>query len=327
MKVCIYGLGAIGGHIAARLSQGGADVSVIARAATADVIRQNGLLVKTLDGDIHAKVTVASDPRDLGAQDFVIVTVKAPSLPDVAAGIAPLLGPQTSVVFAMNGMPWWYFHRTSGPMAERRMPLIDPDDAIWNAVGPARAIGAIVNTACVVVEPGIIQVTNRTNRLILGEPDGNTSTRVETLASAMRTGGFNVDVTPRIRDEVWDKLVGNLCGGPLAVLALSKAKDVYNDPVCDAAIRRLIDEVTAIATALGCDVRSTPQSRLQAGRNLDHKPSMVQDLERGRAMEIDSMISVPLDLARELAVPTPTLDLMAALIKLRARAAGLYHGA
>lgn len=324
MKVCIYGLGAIGGHVAARLAQGGADVSAMVRPANAAAMKQHGLTVRTLDGDIRAPIRVASDAQELGEQDFVIVTVKAPALPAVAAGIAPLLGPNTAVAFAMNGMPWWYFHRAGGPLSDRRLPLIDPDDGLWNAVGPARVIGAIVNTASVVTEPGVIQVTNRSNRLILGEPDGSISRRVETLADALRAGGFSVDVTPRIRDEVWDKLVGNLCGGPLAVLALSKARDVYNDPACDAAIRRVIGEVTAIANALGCEIRSTPDSRLQGGRNLDHKPSMVQDLELNRAMEIDSMISVPLELARELNVATPTLDLLAALVKLRARAAGLY---
>src|SRR5262245_9882629 len=326
MKICVYGAGAVGGHVAARLARGGADVSIIARAATADAIRKRGLHIKTPEGDIHAQVTVPADARELGPQDTVIVTVKAPSLPEAVAGIVPLLGPRTAVVFAMNGLPWWFFHRAGGPLDGRRLPLVDPADVVWQAIGPERVIGAVVNTACVVLEPGVIQVTNRANRFVLGELDGSASSRLEALAQAMRAGGFNVEVTPHIRDDVWEKLIGNVCGAPFMVLTQMKATDVYNDPVCEGAIRAIMAETSALGTALGCNVRLDPERLVAGGKALHHKSSMAQDLELGRAMEIDSFFAAPLALARELGITTPTLDLFAALVKLRARAAGLYRG-
>jgi 2-dehydropantoate 2-reductase len=319
MKICVYGAGAVGGHVAARLARGGADVSIIARAATAETVRKRGLHIKTLEGGIHAQVAVPADARELGPQDVVIVTVKAPSLPAAAAGIVPLLGPRTAVVFAMNGLPWWFFHRAGGPLDGRRLPLIDPDDVIWQTVGPERVIGAVVNTACVVLEPGVIQVTNRANRFVLGEPGGSASPRVDALAQTMRAGGF-------IRDDVWEKLIGNVCGAPFMVLTHMKATDVYNDPACEAAIRSIMAETSALGAALGCNVRLDPERLVASGKALHHKSSMAQDLELGRAMEIDSFFTAPLALARELGVATPTLDLFAALVKLRARSAGLYRG-
>jgi 2-dehydropantoate 2-reductase len=325
MKICVYGAGAVGGHVAARLARGGADVSVIARAATGDAIRKSGLHIKTLEGDIHARVAAPADARELGPQDVVIVTVKGPSLPEAAGGIAPLLGAQTAVVFAMNGLPWWFFHRAGGPMDGRRLPLVDPGDVVWRTVGPERVIGAVVNTACVVLEPGVIQVTNRANRFVLGEPDGSASPRLEALAQVMRAGGFNVEITPHIRNDVWEKLIGNVCGAPFMVLTQMKATDVYHDPACEAAIRSIMAEASALGTALGCNVRLDPERLIAGGKALHHKSSMAQDLELGRAMEIDSFFTAPLALARELGVATPTLDLFAALVKLRARAAGLYR--
>jgi 2-dehydropantoate 2-reductase len=326
MKICIYGAGAIGGHVAARLAKGGAQVSLVARNDTVQAVRTRGLTARTPDGDINVSVTASGDARDLGAQDYVIVTVKAPALPSVATDIAPLLGPKTAVMFAMNGLPWWYFHKHGGPMDGRRLPLIDPNDAIWNTVGPGRAIGAVVNTACTVVEPGLIQVSSPVNRFALGEPNGELSERVELLAAAMRAGDFVVDVTTDIRDEVFEKLIGNLCGVPLATLTLAKAKDVYADQTCVDAVRRIYGEMSALATALGRRVNLDIETLIEKGRNLNHKASMAQDLEHGRAMEIDAMFTAPLTLARELKIATPTLDLFAALVRLRAQGAGLYTG-
>jgi 2-dehydropantoate 2-reductase len=326
MKICVFGAGAVGGHVAARLAQGGADISVVARQGTVDVVRERGLAVKTPDGDIRAQVAAATDARALGPQDAVIVTVKAPSLPEVAATITPLLGPRTPVVFAMNGIPWWYFHANGAVTEPRRIPLIDPDDVLWRAVGPERAIGAVVNSACTVLEPGVIRVAGRVNRLVLGEPDGSLSERLDALAQAMRAGGLAIETTQRIRDDIWEKLIVNLCNVPLTVLTQVTAKEVYSDPTCVATVRRVMAEAAAVATALGCDVRPDPERQIASGKAFDHKPSMAQDLELGRAMEIDSILTVPLQLARELKVATPTLDLLAALTKLRARAAGLYRG-
>jgi 2-dehydropantoate 2-reductase len=310
MKICVFGTGAVGGHVAVRLAKGGAEVSVVARPAVVNAIRARGLLAKTTEGDVQASVTATSDTRDLGPHDFVFVTAKAPSLPSVAAEVAPL--------------PWWYFYKHGGPMDGRRLAQVDPGDAVWTAVGPERVIGAVVNTACTVVEPGVIRVASPINRFALGEPDGEISDRVEALAATMRAGGFTIDVTPRIREEILDKLIGNLCGVPIATLTLSRAKDVYAEPACVDAVRRTFAEVAAIAAALGYTTKLDIEDQIRKGSNLDHKPSMAQDLELGRPMEIDAMFTAPLALARELGVPTPTLNLLAALTTLRARTAGLY---
>ncbi len=264
-------------------------------------------------------------PGSSGPQDVVVVTVKAPALPEVANGLPPLLAAHTAVVFAMNGIPWWYF-QGAGAMAQRRLPLIDPDDALWNAVDARRVIGAVVNTACEVLEPGVVRVTNRTNRLVLGEPDGTVSERVGELAGVLRAGGMTIDISRDIRSEVWDKLIVNLCGVPMMVLTQMRACDVYSDPACAQAASQVGAEATAIARALGCTVGFDADRWIAQGRALKHKASMARDLELGRPMEIDAMLTVPLDLARELGVATPTLDLLAALTKLRARAAGLHGG-
>jgi len=326
MKVCIYGAGAVGGHVAARLARGGADVSLVARPASCDAIGSNGLQVMTPDGDLAARVAVASNPQELGPQDIVIVTVKAPALPAVAAGLAPLLAGHTAVAFAMNGIPWWYFQGTDGATADRRLPLVDPGDAMWNAVEARRLIGMVVNTACEVVEPGVIRVTNRTNRLVLGEPDGTVSERIEGLAGVLRAGGMTIDVTRDIRSEIWEKLISNLCGMPMMVLTQMQACDVYRDPACAQAAHRISAEVAMIARALGRSVSFNADRQIEQGRSFRHKASMARDLELGRPMEIDSMLTVPLELAREFKVATPTLDLLAALTVLRSRAAGLYGG-
>jgi 2-dehydropantoate 2-reductase len=195
---------------------------------------------------------------------------------------------------------------------------------MWNAVGPGRAIGAVVNTACTVVEPGVIRVSSPVNRFALGEPGGDCSDRLEALAGAMRAGGFTVDVTADIRGEVIEKLIGNLCSVPLVTLTLAKSKDVYAESACIDAITRIYAEARAFAVALGRRVKLDIETVIKNGRNLNHKASMAQDLELGRAMEIDAMLTVPLMLARELGVATPTLDLVAALVRLRAQSAGLY---
>ena len=324
MKVCIYGAGAIGGHVAARLASAGTETSVIVRGAALDAIRARGITARTLDGEIHGKVAAASDARELGPQDAVIVSVKAPALASVAAGIAPLLGPKTAVAFAMNGIPWWYFHAHGGAMDGRRLPPVDPGDAIWTTVGPQRALGMVVNTACSVVEPGVIRVTSPVNRFAIGEPDGSLSPRLQALAEAMRAGGFKMDVTPDIRREILQKLVGNMCGLAMSALTLGKGKEFYNDPECERAIRAMMREGLALAAALGRPVIFDIDQHVAWGKRMEHKASMAQDLELGRPVEIDAIFTVPLMLARELAVPTPTLDLFAALVRLRAKNAGLY---
>lgn len=326
MKVCVYGAGAIGGHVAGRLAKGGAEVSVVARGAQLAAIQANGLRVRAPDGDIHAQVKASADPAALGRQDVVIVTVKAPALPAVAAGIGPLLGQDTPVVFAMNGIPWWYFHAAGGAHDGMRLDKLDPCGAVWQAVGPERAIGGVLYSACTVTAPGEIEVENLRSRIVLGEPDGRRSARAEALAEVLRAGGLVMEVSERIRDAVWAKLLLNLGSGPLAVLTGCAPEGFYAEDACRDATRRILAEGAAIAAALGCTVSPDVEGQIRNASKSSHKPSILQDLELGRPMEIEAIYAAPLELARLHGVPTPTLDLLVAMTRARARAAGLYSG-
>ncbi len=324
MKICIYGAGAIGGHLAIRLHRAGAEVSRIARGAHLAAIQADGLTVHAVDGVHHAKVPASADPAELGRQDAVFVTVKAPALPAIAASIGRLLGPETPVAFVMNGIPWWYFDHLAGPHQGKSLPRIDPDDALRRALGPGRAIGGVVYSASAVTSPGVIEVEQPKSRVILGEPDGTLSDRVLQLSGLISKGGISGEATPAIRTEIWNKLISNLAGGTLAVLTGSAPKGIYVEPAAEQAALRMMHEAVAIAQALGADPTTNHAQRISNHRSMDHKPSILQDLELGRPMEIDGMFDAPLALAHLAGVEVPTLELLVALCKLRARSAGLY---
>lgn len=324
-KICVFGAGAVGGHIAGRLGKAGMDVSLVARGAHLAAIRKQGLTVETPEGVLHSHPEASDDPADLGAQDVVIVAVKAPALPQVASQMAPLLGPDTPVVFVMNGIPWWYFHGVEGALADTRLERIDPNGAIWRAIGPERAVGAVAHTACTVPSPGVIRVGNPRNRIVMGRPDGATTPQLEALAEAMRQGGLSVDVTPRIRDAIWEKLLMNLVGGSLAILTGSPMGEALANPAILAAAEAMAREGAAIASALDCDAGDPAEglSRLKVSK---HKQSILQDLIARRNMEVDALLAAPLELARMAGVPTPAADLIVSLAVQQARAAGLYQG-
>jgi 2-dehydropantoate 2-reductase len=326
MKICIYGAGAIGGHLAARLHRAGAEVSVVARGAHLAAIQARGLTVHAIDGEHHAKVRASAEPGELGRQDAVFVTVKAPALPAVAASIGPLLGADTPVAFVMNGIPWWYFDHLAGPHEGKSLPRIDPGDGLRRALGPGRAIGGVVYSASAVTSPGVVEVEQPKSRFILGEPDGTVSDRVVTLAGLITKGGISGEASPDIRTEIWNKLIGNLAGGTLAVLSGSAPRTVYTEPAARDASLRVMHEAAAIAAALGSKPTTNHAARIVSQSGMDHKPSILQDLELGRPMEVDGMFDAPVTLARLAGVESPMLDLLVALCKLKARAAGLYGG-
>jgi 2-dehydropantoate 2-reductase len=324
VRVCVFGAGAIGGHIAARLARGGAQVSLVARGAHLDAIRANGLRVEAHDGVHLSRPAASADPGELGPQDAVVVTVKAPALPSVAAGIAPLLGPETAVAFVMNGIPWWFFQGAAGPLAGTRLPEVDPEGAVERAVGIGRTIGGVVYSASEVVAPGVVRSEHGNIRVILGEPDGRVTPRAKALSEVIAAGGMPCPVTPDIRTEVWRKLLGNLSSGPLCVLSRQGVRATYADPALRAAARTLGEEGRAIAAALGCDPGAEAVERV-ANSNLLHKPSILQDLELGRPMEVAALFDLPLRLARLTGTPTPMLDLLVGLVRKSAEAAGLYR--
>jgi len=325
MRICVFGAGSVGGYLAGFLAQGGADVSVVARGAHLTAIRANGLIVETPDGSVTAHLPASDDPRDLGPQDAVIVAVKAPSLPLVAATIAPLLHGPTLVAFVMNGIPWWYFHRHGGALDGRRLPRLDPDDALWHAVGPDRAIGGIFWPACSTPAPGVVRLLTGAGRgTVFGEPDGRTTPRITALADAFHAAHLPVTVADNIRTLIWQKLVFNLSAGPMCVLTETPVAATHAEPALIECSRRMVAEADAVARAMGITLDLDLSQIVAINTHLQHRPSILQDLQAGRPMEIDALYSVPLDLARLLGVLTPTLDLLVSLIKVKARARSLY---
>jgi len=325
-RICVFGAGSVGGYLAGYLAQGGAEVSVVARGAHLAAIRANGLTVETPDSSVNVKLRASDDPTDLGPQDAVIVTVKAPALPAVAASITPLLKRHTAVAFPMNGIPWWYFHAHGGPLNERRLPRLDPANALWNAVGPHRAIGGIFWPACSVPAPGVVRLLTGAGRgTVFGEPDGTTTPRIEALASAFRAADLpSVTIAPNIRQLIWQKLAFNLSAGPICVLTQSAVRATHEEPALIECSRQIVTEAEAIALAMSYRLDIDVERVVATNMKLAHRPSILQDLEAGRPMEIDALYTVPLELAHLMRVPTPTLDLLVAMIKVKARAAGLY---
>jgi 2-dehydropantoate 2-reductase len=324
MRVAIFGAGAIGGLVGAVLNRAGAEVSIVARGAHLEAIRENGLRV-TIDAENWtARLPTSDEPADLGPQNLVVVAVKAPSLPAVAASITPLLDAETAVAFLMNGVPWWYFHCHSGPDEGRRLPLIDPGEALWDAVGPQRVIGGVVRCAAIVEMPGRIRVTGTVRRILLGRPDNISDARLEEFRELLAAGGIEAVTAPDIRDAVWDKLVGNLMDGPLAMLTGARSDMLFADEDCSAIARAIGHEAIAIGRAIGRHNGVDVEAAIRSGRGRVHLPSVAQDLQRGRAMEIDALMSVPLAFAAERGIRTPMLEAVVAMAKLRARAAGMY---
>jgi 2-dehydropantoate 2-reductase len=324
VKVCVYGAGPVGGHIAGRLAAGRAEVSLIARGEQLAAIRQYGLRVETRDGQLVSHPIATDRPGDLKPQDIVVVAVKAPALPTIAGHVASLLRRDSLALFVMNGIPWWYFHSHGGPLDGTRLRRLDPGQALWDQIGPERAVGAVAYTACSVIAPGVVRAENPRNRLIIGRPDGRPDGKLDTLASLLNPSGLEVTVTPKIRDAIWAKLLMNLIGGSLGVLSASAMKDVLDKPAVAGTAKAMAAEGAAIARALGCDP-GNPAEGLSTLATSSHLQSIAQDLQAGRPMEIDAMFRVPLDLAELAQVPTPSLDLVIELATQRARAAGQYH--
>lgn len=330
MKVCIVGAGAIGGYFGFALAAAGVDVGLIARGAHLEAMRARGVRVRDGDGpERRAAVTVTDDPAAFGPQDVVIVTLKAHSVPALCPRLRPLLGPETAVVTASNGIPWWYFHALGGPHEGRRIESIDPGGAQWETIGPARAIGCVVHTAAEIVEPGVVAVSPHPgrNRLPLGEPDGTRSARVTALSKAFIGAGFKAPVRTDIRSDIWVKLWGNLAFNPVSALTGATLEDIARDPGTRAVVETMMREGQAVGEALGARFAIDVERRIRGAEQVGaHRTSMLQDLERGRPMEIDALVGVVAELGRLVGVPTPTIDTVYRLVRRRAVEAGCYPG-
>jgi len=324
MKICIYGAGAIGGYMGVALAESGADVSLIARGPHLEAIKRNGLKLLTDDGERVARIKATNTPAELEPQDYVIVTLKAHQAWEAAEHLAPLLGPDTAVVTAQNGVPWWYFHGFEGQYAGQRIRSVDLDDRQWNAIGPERAIGCVVYPATEIVEPGVIKHVYG-NKFALGEPDRSRSDRVVKLSEVLETGGLKAPIVPEIRNEIWLKLWGNLCFNPISALTRATLDVVATDPGTRALARDMMLEAQHIGARIGVHFRVDVERRINGAASVGaHRTSMLQDLERGRALEIDALLTSVQEMGRMVDVHTPYIDSVLALVQQMGRVAGVY---
>ena len=308
-----------------KLAQAGVDVSLVARGPHLDAMKNGGLTLIEDGADPQTVGVNASDtPADLGPQDYVVITLKAHSVPPVVDKIQPLLGPHTTVVSGVNGLPWWYFHKIGGPFEGRRLETVDPGNVQWDGFGPDRVLGCVVYPAAEVTEPGVIRHVEG-NRFSLGEPDGSKSDRALALSKALTAAGLKAPVRPRLRDEIWVKLWGNLSFNPISALTHATLDVLCTDAGTRPVARAMMLEAQAIAEKLGVKFPIDVDRRIDGGAAVGaHRTSMLQDLEKGRPMEIDALVGSVQELGRMVEVPTPTIDTVLALIKLRGRSAGLY---
>jgi 2-dehydropantoate 2-reductase len=325
MKICVYGAGAVGGLMAAWLARSGHEVSVVARGAQLDAIRREGLRVRSKDRTESWPVRAEADPAKLGAQDYVLVTVKAQSLTSVAESIGPLLGSDTSVVTAMNGVPWWFFHRLKFRNGAERLESLDPGGRLSRAIPTERIVGCVVHLAASTPEPGLVS-HNMGAKLILGEPGGKNTDRTRRIGDALAKAGFEIVVTDAIEKEFWVKLLGNVSFNPVSALTVTTADELIRNAEVKAYMVEIMREVLAIGRAVGVDADIDPEARIDMARALGaFKTSMLQDLEAGKALEIDGLLAGTLEIARKAGVRAPFTESLYGLIRARAQSTGQYR--
>ena len=327
MRICIFGAGAIGGLMAAKLAlKGETDVTVIARGPHLAAMQADGLRLVSEGQEVVARPRCVASAEEAGPQDYVVVTLKAHSLPGAAQQMQPLLGPETAVVSAVNGVPWWYFHGIEGAHAGRIVESVDPGGVVTRLLPPSRAIGCIVYPAAEVSAPGIIEHTYG-DRFSLGEPDGSRSPRAQKLSEALIAAGFKAPVRPRIRDELWVKLWGNLAFNPISALTTATLDVLIADDEQRGVARAMMLEGQRVAEALGVRFAIDVDKRIAGAAEVGaHKTSMLQDLERGRPMEVEALLGAVVELADLVGEPAVTCRTVLALVRARARAAGCLQG-
>ncbi|TPK81044.1 2-dehydropantoate 2-reductase [Mesorhizobium sp. B2-4-13] len=323
-KICIFGAGAIGGTIAALLARCGATVSMVARGPTLAALASNGLELK-IDGEVlRTPVRVSDDPAELGVQDYVIVAAKAPSMPDIARRITPLLGPETAVVTAMNGLPWWFFRNTKGALAEHQFKALDADGTIARAIPASSVIGCVVHVAASVDEPGIVRHQSG-RQLFVGEPDNRLTPRLRRLADWLCAAGFDCRESLDIRREIWLKLWANLSMNPISLLTTATSDRIIGDPLLHRLCISMMEEAAQIGTAIGVSDNPPVTMMIEKIRTLGaFKMSMLQDVEHGKPVEIDALLTVTHDIGVVVGVPTPFIDSVLGLARLRANTLGLF---
>lgn len=330
MKVCIYGAGAIGGWIGVHLAQTGHEVSVVARGATLEALQKNGLQcvqTQTADTRIKADVKVSARPADLGPQDLVVVAVKAPAMADVATGIAPLLGSNTTVLTAMNGVPWWFFQGFGGKLQGTTLNTIDPEGRIAQAIPAHHVVGCVVHASCSLDAPGVVR-HHFGQGLILGEPaeqNGKLSTRVQQLVADLQAAGFDASASAQIQKDVWYKLWGNMTVNPISAITSATTDLILKDDLVRDFVSKVMLEAKAIGEKIGIPIAQTPEDRHAVTLKLGaFKTSMLQDVEAGKTVELDALVSGVQELGQLTQISTPYTDALLGLSRLHARVRGLY---
>ena len=325
MKICIYGAGAIGGWIGVALAQAGERINVVARGTTLDALQRDGLALVRCDQRLRVAVNAVASPMELGPQDLVVVAVKAPALASVAAQIAPLIGPGTIVLTAMNGVPWWFLEGGfGGALAGSRLAAVDPTGAIAAAIPAAQVIGGVVHASCSLDAPGVVR-HHFGNRIIVGDPAGGASTRVTELASLLTRAGIECSVSAQIQNDIWFKLWGNMTVNPISALTGATTDKIMSDDLMLGFISAVMLEAKEIGARIGIAITDSPEDRHAVTRKLGaFKTSMLQDVEAGRAIELDALVSVVRELGQLTQVPTPFTDALLGLARLKGRELGLY---
>jgi 2-dehydropantoate 2-reductase len=330
MKVCIYGAGAIGGWIGVHLAQTGHDISVVARGATLEALQKNGLQcvqTQAAEARLKADVKVSANPADLGPQDLVIVAVKAPAMADVAKGIAPLLGPKTMVMTAMNGVPWWFFQGFGGKLQGTTLNTIDPEGRIAKAIPAHHVVGCVVHASCSLDAPGVVR-HHFGQGLILGEPaeqSGEVSARVQQLVADLLAAGFNASASAQIQKDVWYKLWGNMTVNPISAITGATTDLIMKDDLVRDFVSKVMLEAKAIGEKIGIPIQQTPEDRHAVTLKLGaFKTSMLQDVEAGKTVELDALVSGVRELGQLTQVDTPYTDALLGLSRLHASVRGLY---
>jgi 2-dehydropantoate 2-reductase len=328
MKICIFGAGAVGSMIGGELARASQDVTLITRGPHLRAMQENGLTVNMNGTEHHTRPTCTDDPGEPGIQDFVIFTVKAHQAADAAEQAAPLMGPDTTIVAAQNGVPWWYFYGTGDDYENHRLKSIDADRRIWNAIGPERVLGGMINGSCGIAKPGYVNHTQKYRALTIGEPSSSGSDRCEALASAFAKTDIDMPVATDIRHVVWTKLLSNVAGSMICVLTRGAQGETASDPSCRALAANIMREAGVIAAALGIDLSREIAAKIadEGPRNSPHKPSTLQDLEAGKAMEIDDIVGAVAEIGRLVGVESPMIEAIYTLLRRTAEVAGCYPG-
>jgi len=331
-NICVYGLGAIGGLMAARLARAGVSVNAVARGATLTAVRKHGLELRHHSGGQSVleryPIEAAQDPRDLGPQDLVIIAVKATGLEGVARQIAPLLGPDTTVLSAMNGVPWWFFHGMAPHLGALHLNSVDPGGTVSRAIAPDRVVGCVTHLSATTPAAGVVQQVAG-NRIIVGEPSGGADTqRCRQVVDLLTRAEFDVETCPSIQREIWFKLWGNMTVNPLSALTGATGDRIVSDDYVRAFMSRCMVEAAAIGDRLGLPIEADPETRHAVTRQLGaFRTSMLQDMEAGKPVELDALVSVVVEMAHQLQVPVPQIETLLGLARLKARVAGLYPDA